>query len=585
MDNKPGPSFPQNLIPFDRAKKDLDHRLRSIGSGSIGGKAQGLVFLDNLLSSSNQLSEFSQITVGIPNLTVICTDIFDSFMRKNDLFSVANSEASDDRIAHEFQNAELPFDILGDLRGLIEQVYTPLAIRSSSMLEDAAHEPFAGLYATKMIPNHQHDPGTRFQKLTQAIKFVYASTYFKSAKSFRKATHHNHTDEKMAVIIQDVVGLKHGLRFYPELSGVARSYNYYPVGRAHQEDGVVNLALGLGKTIVDGGLSWTYSPAYPRIGPPFGSVDELLKESQKEYWAINMGTPLIYDPIKETEYLVRENISAAEKDGTLRYLCSTYDPQADRLNMGTGMPGPRALTFAPLLELKEIPLNEVIKTTLNLCEREMSSPVEIEFAMTFNPHQLGLLQVRSTVVASDIVTIKDEDIVGENVLIASGTVLGNGLIEDIQDIVYVIPENFELDKTRQIADDLENINDVLVEEGHPYLLIVFGRLGSSDPWLGIPVNWGQISGTRVIIETFQEGFSVDMSQGSHFFHNLTSLGVSYISVPRSEQSELDWEWLASQKEIQSSKYVRHVRLPGPLSIKIDGRTGQGTILKSRVTND
>jgi len=193
--------------------------------------------------------------------------------------------------------------------------------------------------------------------------------------------------------------------------------------------------------------------------------------------------------------------------------------------------------------------------------------------------------VRSTVVASDIVTIKDEDIVGENVLIASGNVLGNGLIEDIQDIVYVIPENFELDKTRQIADDLENINDVLVEEGHPYLLIVFGRLGSSDPWLGIPVNWGQISGTRVIIETFQEGFSVDMSQGSHFFHNLTSLGVSYISVPRSEQSELDWEWLASQKEIQSSKYVRHVRLPGPLSIKIDGRTGQGTILKSRVTND
>ena len=585
MKNKAEPSFHQNLIPFDRTKKDPDHRLRLIGSGSIGGKAQGLVFLDNLLSSSNQLSNFSQITVAIPYLTVISTDTFDSFMRKNDLFKVANSESSDERIAHEFQNAELPFGILGDLRGLIEQFHTPLAIRSSSMLEDSAHEPFAGIYATKMIPNHQHDPGTRFQKLLEAIKFVYASTYFKSAKSFRKATHHNHTDEKMAVIIQDVVGLKHGLRFYPELSGVARSYNYYPVGRARQEDGVVNLALGLGKTIVDGGVSWIYSPAYPRIGPPFGSVEELLKESQKEYWAINMGTPLIYNPIKETEYLVRENITAAEKDGTLRYLCSTYDPQADRVNIGMGMPGPRALTFAPLLELKEIPLNEVIKITLNLCEREMGGPVEIEFAMTFNPHQLGLLQVRSTVVASEIVTIKDKDIVGENVLIASGKVLGNGQIEDIQDIVYVIPENFALDKTRQIADDLENINDVLVEEGHPYLLIVFGRLGSTDPWLGIPVNWGQISGTRVIIETFQEGFSVDMSQGSHFFHNLTSLGVSYFSAPRSEQSELDWEWLASQEEIQSSKYVRHVRLPVPLSIKIDGRTGQGTVLKSRVTDD
>jgi len=460
-----------------------------------------------------------------------------------------------------------------------------LAIRSSSLLEDATHEPFAGIYATKMIPNHQHDSGTRFQKLTEAIKFIYASTFFNNAKSFRKATNHDHSDEKMAVIIQDVVGSRHSLRFYPELSGVTRSYNFYPVGRAQQEDGVVNLALGLGKTIVDGGVSWTYSPAYPKIGPPFGSVEELLKGSQKEYWAINMGTPLVYDPIQETEYLIQENLATAEKDGSLRYLCSTYDLQSNRLTIGMGNPGPRALTFAPLLTLKEIPLNGLIKSLLAACEEELKNPVEIEFAMTFNPHSLGLLQVSSMVVASDIVKVTDDDLIDEKALVASENVLGNGLIDDVQDVVYVIPHKFELENTRQIADELEIINDSLIDRGKSYLLIVFGRLGSSDPWLGIPANWGQISGARVIVETFQEGFKVEMSQGSHFFHNMTSLGVSYISISRTGKFELDWDWLSHQKEIQKTKYIRHVKLPSPLYIKIDGRSGRGAVLKTRGKND
>ena len=468
---------------------------------------------------------------------------------------------------------------------MIGQVFTPLAIRSSSLLEDAAHEPFAGIYATKMIPNHQHEQGARFQKLTEAIKYVYASTFFQSAKSYRNTTKHEHSEEKMAVIIQDVVGSRHSLRYYPELSGVARSYNFYPVGRAAPEDGVVNLALGLGKTIVDGGVSWSYSPEYPRIGPPYGSIKELLRSSQKEYWAINMGTPLVYDPIRETEYLVSENLSTAEKDGTLRYLCSTYDPQSDRLQIGMGNPGPRILTFSPLLELKDIPLNEMIKSLLSICQEKLDSPVEIEFAMTFDPPELGLLQVRSMVVSSDVIDVTDEDLAAPNIITASDKVLGNGLIDDIQDIVYVIPDKFELKNTQKIAEEIEIINKTLVDEDRPYLLIVFGRLGSSDPWLGIPVNWGQISGTRVIIETYQENFSAEMSQGSHFFHNMTSLGVCYISIPISGQYKIDWDWLADQREIQKTNYVRHIHLDSPLYIKIDGRSGRGAVLKNRGKND
>ena len=416
MDTIPGALDQKNLIPFDRTNKDQDWRIRVIGTGAIGGKAQGLVFLTNLLLSSDQITDISEITVGVPNTTVICTDVFDAFLKENTLYDIAYSDSTDDQIAHAFQNSELPFNILGDLQALIGQVNTPLAIRSSSLLEDTTYEPFAGIYATKMIPNHQHDPGVRFQKLSEAIKFVYASTFFNSAKSYRSATNHDHSDEKMAVIIQDVVGSRHSLRFYPEMSGVARSYNFYSFGRAQPEDGVVNLALGLGKTIVDGGVSWSYSPEYPKIGPPYGSVDELLKNSQKEYWAINMGTPLVYDPIRETEYLVRENITTAEKDGTLRHLCSTYDPQSDRLQIGMGNPGPRVLTFSPLLELNQIPLNNLIKSFLNVCEQELKNPVEIEFAMTFNPPTLGLLQVRSMVVTSETVKVTEEDLTNENAM-------------------------------------------------------------------------------------------------------------------------------------------------------------------------
>ncbi len=579
-----------NIPQFNRRFFDSDERLTCIGAGSLGGKAQGLAFIRQTLISEFNPDAFTGIEVNIPTMTVICADVFDTFMARNDLYEIAYSNLPDDRIAYAFQNAHLPTEIVGDLRALITQVRTPLAIRSSSMLEDAMYEPFAGIYATKMIPNNQHSPDTRFQKLVEAIKFVYASTYFKSAKDYIRATSYRTEDEKMAVIIQEVVGQRHNGRFYPEMSGVARSHNYYPMGRAKPEEGVVNLALGLGKTIVDGGRSWTYSPAWPKVNPPFGSVGELLKQSQTEFWSVNMGKAPAYDPIKETEYLVNADLADAEMDGTLRLTASTYNAQSDRITMGVGVQGPRVLTFAMLLVLNEIPLNALIKSLLSLCEQALGAPVEIEFAMTFAggrnssvPHKFGFLQVRPMVVSNEPVEISDEDMVGDPILLASDNALGNGIIDNIQDIVYVKPEMFEAQYTQRIAYEIEALNKKLVADKRPYLLIGFGRWGSSDPWLGIPVNWGQVSGAKVIVEATLANMNVELSQGSHFFHNLTSFGVCYFSVLHTRQHQIDWNWLENQEDFSETQFVRHVKLPASLQIKVDGRSGRGRIRKQGFT--
>jgi hypothetical protein len=335
----------------------------------------------------------------------------------------------------------------------------------------------------------------------------------------------------------------------------------------------------LGKTIVDGEPSWTYSPAYPTVSPPYRSIGDLLGQSQNEYWAINMGEPPAYDPIKETEYLLRENLMVAEKDDALRYLVSTFDIQSGRLNIGMGAPGPRVLSFAPLLVLKQLPLNALVKNLLSLCESRLNAPVEIEFAMTFNPHRFGFLQVRPMVVSSAEIDVSKDELVHDNVLLASEQVLGNGVLDFVQDIVYLKPEIFETKHTRQIAGELDSLNKSLLSSKTPYLLIVFGRLGSFDPWLGIPVNWGQISGAKVIVEATQKNINVEMSQGSHFFHNLTNLRVGYFSVPFSSEYRIDWDWLAGQEIVQETELLRHIKLPASLKIKIDGRSGRGVIYK------
>ena len=351
---------------FDRKFLKSSDKFTCIGDGSLGGKASGLAFINDIINEKINQDEFPQVEIGIPRLTVICTDYFDAFLNRNKfLTDVINSDFSDERIAHEFQKADLPVEILGDLRSITQEVKTPLSIRSSSMLEDKKDEPFAGIYSTKMIPNNQITNDERFHKLTEAIKYVYASTFFKAAKDYLAATKHSVLDEKMAVIIQEVVGDRFNDKYYPVISGVARSFNYYSIGKSKPEHGVVNLALGLGKTIVDGGITWTYSPAMPKISPPYANTGDLLKNTQTKFWAINMGHIPQYDPINEIEYLINPDFPEADCNGTLKYIASTFSESSNRLVIGIGHDGPRALNFAPLLQLNEFGFNGLIKKLLN----------------------------------------------------------------------------------------------------------------------------------------------------------------------------------------------------------------------------
>ncbi|OGO29356.1 MAG: hypothetical protein A2Z16_08400 [Chloroflexi bacterium RBG_16_54_18] len=551
-----------------------------MGAGKIGGKAEGLAAIRFRLYTDLNADMLQGVSVEIPPMVVLCTDIFDEFMQQNNLHALLSEPPSDGRIAHAFQNAELPFEVLGDLRSIVEQVHTPLAIRSSSLLEDTRRSPFAGIYHTKMIPNSEYDPDIRFRQLVEAVKFVYASTYFKGARDYRRTIGSQDHDEKMAVIIQELIGRRYHDRFYPELSGVARSYNYYPMRPARPEDGVVNLALGLGKTVVDGGICWAYSPAFPHSVPPFGSDAAMLKGTQTEFWLVNMGDPPAYDPVNEMEYIALDNLIAAERDGSLQYLASTYNALSGRLSPGvSAFKGPRVLNFAPLLVLKQVPFNILIKSLLAICEDELGAPVEIEFAMTFNPHRFGFVQVRAMEVSAESVHVEESELLGEKVLVASQNVLGNGVLENIRDLVYIKPENFELRHSSAIVPELEQINGRLLEAGLPYALFVFGRLGTADPWLGIPVQWGQICGARVIVEATQENARVELSQGSHYFHNMINLGVKYFSIPFSSQYAIDWECLAQQEVIEETLFVRHVRFSAPLEIRVDGRRSRGVIIR------
>jgi len=574
----------EQLPQFDRNFFASENILTRLGSGPIGGKASGLAFIKDIITERFGRQPFHDITVSIPRLAVIATDYFDSFIDRNDLSDIAFSDDDDTRIAHAFQKASLPAEMVGDLRALIGSVRTPLAIRSSSLLEDAMYEPFAGVYGTKMIPNNQPDTDTRFKKLVEAIKYVYASAFFKGAKDYMKAAGKNPADEKMAVIIQEVVGERFDDRFYPTISGVARSYNFYPTGRATPDQGVVDLALGLGKTIVDGGLVWTYSPAFPKIAPVTGSTAELMKVTQSSFWAVNMGRPPEYDPIRETEYMIQAALADAEYDGTLKFTASTYRPQDDRLVAGIGPDGPRVITFAPILADNEIALNHLIRELLKACEEAVGNEVEIEFAVILDkkrglPARFGFLQVRPMVVSHTPVEITDETMAGEGVLAASDCVMGNGVVDNITDVIFVRPDKFEARHTRSIAEQIGDLNRRMLDEGRRYLLIGFGRWGSSDPWLGIPVDWSRISGAGVIVEATLPDMDVDLSQGSHFFHNISSFQIFYFMIKHSGKFRIDWQWLESREEISGTDFVSHRRLPRPLTVKVDGRRGQGVILK------
>jgi hypothetical protein len=555
-----------------------------IGTGEIGGKAHGLLSFHQLLQHEYQSEEFPGMMVSIPNLVVLTTDIFDKFMEQNKLYDVALADHSDTQIAQAFLKADLPTEIIGDLWTYVSEQRRPVAVRSSSLLEDSLEQPFAGVYLTKMIPNNQNEVKTRFEKLREAIKLVYASTFFNGAKAYLQSLDEYAGTDKMAVILQEVVGDRHDQYFYPHISGVARSYNFYPTGKSKPEDGIIELALGLGKIIVDEGISWAYCPYYPRAKPPYASDKEMIQNTQLYYWAINMVKPFIFDPIKETEYLIKADIKEAEYQNTLVFLTSTYNTASDRIYPGITSAGPRIINFAPILQLKQIPLNELVLTLMKQCENKFNVPVEIEFAASLDnqkglPVRFGCLQVRPMCVSKERINIDMERINPNDVLLTSDKVLGNGKINTILDIVYIKPDQFSKLKTATIGDEIAVMNRKLVAEKRPYLLIGFGRWGTTDPFLGTPVKWQQICGAKVIVEVASPEFNIEFSQGTHFFHNITGLHVFYFSASLSSAHQPDWSWLTQQSIITDAHYVRHIRLPEPLLVLADGRNCNGVILK------
>jgi hypothetical protein len=571
------------LPPFDREIFDGTAPATRIGEGPVGGKAAGLIRIRDTLASSFPASPAFE--VSIPTMAVLTAEQFDRFLAENGLDEDALSGESDDSIARAFQGGHLPVEIVGDLRALANHIHAPLAVRSSSLLEDSLERPFAGVYSTKMVPNNELDADSRFRKLDSAVKLVWASTFFRAARAYRETIHAGARREKMAVLLQEVVGRRHGERYYPDLSGVARSYGFYRFGSARPEDGVALLALGLGKTIVDGGICWTYSPAHPAAPAPFASPADLLETTQTEFWAVNMGKPPAYDPLHETEYLVRESLALAEEDGTLRLTASTWSAASDRLVPGTGVAGPRVVNFAPLLVHRQYPVNDILRSLLSVCEQAAGGPVEIEFAATFDssrepPVRVGLLQVRPMMVSAELVELTDGEKPGWSVFLSSGQVMGNGIVDGIYDVVYLAPGRFDAAHSRRMAVEIGAVNRALLAEARPYVLIGFGRWGSADPWLGVPVAWGDVAGAKVLVEAPRPERSIEMSQGSHFFHNISSFGVSYFSFPPGGSGTLDWEWLEGLPpagEEPAVEFVRHVRLAAPLRVEVDGRTGRGII--------
>jgi hypothetical protein len=573
---------PHDEVPrFERRFFDPSRRVTRIGDGDLGGKARGLVRAARVLAERREELATADLAIDVPALSVVSTDVFDAFLDRNRLRPLLAEEPSDAVIALAFRKASLPVEFLGDLRTLAADARVPLACRSSSALEDALGRPFAGVYGTKMLPGNQGHADARFRALVDGIKFVYASTFFAAARAYRRAAGDPPGPEKMAVVVQEVVGRRHDGRFYPDISGVARSYSFYPFGPAAPEEGTVDLALGLGKTIVDGGLSWTFSPVHPRIGPPAASARERLRTTQTTLWAVNVGPPPPYDPMAETEYLVAASLADAERDGALRYTASTYDADADRLVPGIGRPGARVLDFAPVLAWDELPLVPLLRRLMRACEDELGAPAEIEFALALppgEPGRFGFLQVRPLLVSHETIDVHDGDLAGRDVLVTSAGALGNGR-QEVSDVVYVEPSAFEARLTPAIAGEIESLNRRLVEEGRPYLLVGFGRWGSSDPWLGIPVRWDQIAGARGIVEATLPQMSPEPSQGSHFFHNLSSFSVLYFTVPHDRGPGIDWAWLERQETVARTAHVRHVRTARPVVLKVDGRTRRGVALR------
>ena len=566
---------------FQRDRFDRYSNFARIGDGSLGGKGRGLAFIDNMVKRHAEFDEFENVQVVIPKTVVLCTDIFDEFMDTNNLYQLALSDASDDEILRHFLRAKLPDRLVEDFFAFFDVVKSPIAIRSSSLLEDSHYQPFAGIYSTYMIP-YLSDKYEMLRMLSDAIKGVYASVYYKDSKAYMQATSNVIDQEKMAVILQEVVGAQYGDRYYPSISGVARSVNYYPINDEQAEEGTVSLALGLGKYIVDGGLTLRVCPYHPDKVLQTSEMEMALRETQTRFYALdlkNMGQNFSLD---DGFNLLKLPVKEAEADGSLNYIASTYDPYDMVIRDGIYPGGRKVITFANILQYDVFPLPRILQLVQKYGQGEMRRPVEIEFAVNFNAKEKNgtfyLLQIRPMV---DMKADLAEDlnlIPSEQILLRSENALGQGVMDDIQDVIYVKTDGYSASNNQLIAYDIEKLNRRFLDEGKHYVLVGPGRWGSSDTWLGIPVKWPNISAARVIVEAGLTNYRVDPSQGTHFFQNLTSFGVGYFTINAYINDGIyNQELLNSMPAVEETKFLRWVHFDKPLTVKMNGKKKVGVV--------
>jgi DNA-binding NarL/FixJ family response regulator len=566
---------------FQRHRFDRYSHFARIGEGSLGGKGRGLAFIDNMVKRYPQFEEFDNATVSIPKTVVLCTDIFDEFMDCNDLYKLALSDADDDVILKAFLNARLPERLMEDFMAFFEVVRSPIAIRSSSLLEDSHYQPFAGIYSTYMIP-YLEDKQEMLRMLGDAIKGVYASVYYKDSKAYMQATSNVIDQEKMAVILQEVVGTQRGTRFYPIISGVARSLNYYPIGDEKPEEGVVSLALGLGKYIVDGGLTLRVCPYHPTKVLQTKTMEMTLRETQTSFYALDLKNRGENFSLDDGFNLLKLPIKEAEKNDALQFIASTYDPYNMEIRDGIYPVGRKLITFANILKREDFPLARILQLVQESGQNEMHRPVEIEFAVTLNAKEktgtFYLLQMRPMV---DVKADLSEDlnrIPEDKILLKSFNSLGHGVMEDIHDIIYVKTDGFNAGNNPTIAYEIERMNRKFLDEGKHYVLVGPGRWGSSESWLGIPIKWPHISAARVIVEAGLTNYHVDPSQGTHFFQNVTSFGVGYFTINAyMNDGVYKQDFLDSLPAVEETTFLRHIHFDNPIVVKMDGKKKLGVV--------
>ncbi len=575
------------IVDFDPETFDAESGFTRLGGGSLGGKGRGLAFLDTLLNMSRIRDEFKGISIDVPPTVIIETDVFDSFVERNELGDFALESSDDTKILMEFLKAPLPDHIIPWLREMLKTVTYPLAVRSSSLFEDSQYQPFAGVYETVMVPNNHRDLDIRLQELLSAIKRVYASTFYNRAKGYFKATPYRLEEEKMAVVIQKLVGSHHENRFYPDISGVARSHNFYPVGPMKADDGIVSIALGLGVIVVEGGLTIRFCPRYPKHQVQFSSVEDVINYSQRDFFALDIPSPdADYSPLAEPR-LIQPGLHMAEKDGVLGTIGSTYSADNDAIYDGISRKGLRIISFASILKYDYFPLAAILDRLLDLARWGMSAPIEIEFSVNLSvpkgqPTQFRVLQLRPMVVSHEREQLDLDAIPGDRLICRSGQVLGNGLISTVRDIVMVNFDTFDRSRLVEVAREVAKFNLELTEEARPYLLIGIGRWGSADPWLGIPVTWDEISGARAIVETGFREIKVAPSQGTHFFQNLNAFQVGYFTVNANTESEfLNWDWLNAHPVYKQRTLTRRLKFDSPIEIRMNGHSSSGIIIKPK----